>query len=128
MLASDLLYTSEHEWVRVEGDVATVGITDHAQEALGDITFVELPATGKELTRGQEACPIESTKAAASIYAPAAGKVTEANSALEGDPGAVNSDPYGAGWIYKMALADPAELDALMNAKQYEQFLTKQEQ
>jgi len=123
MIPKDLLYTDQHEWVKLEGGVATVGITDHAQNALGDITFVELPPEGAELAKGAEACAIESAKAAASINAPAAGTVSAANTALEDDPSAVNSDPYGAGWVYKIALADPGALDGLMTAEQYEAYL-----
>lgn len=123
----DLLYTNEHEWVRREGNVATIGITDHAQDALGDVTFVELPLGGAEVRKGDEACAIESAKAAASIYAPADGKVTEGNEEIEADPALVNSDPYGAGWIYRMELADPGQLDELMSPEQYREFL-RQEQ
>jgi len=119
----DMLYTEQHEWVKLTGQVATVGITDHAQQQLGDITFVELPEVGDELTRGGEACAIESCKAAASIYSPADGKVTEVNEALELDPAAVNSDPYGQGWIYKMQSSDASQLDALMKAGAYKQML-----
>lgn len=118
-----LLYTEQHEWVKLEGNVATVGISAHAQEQLGDITFVELPEAGDELTAGGEACAIESCKAAASIYAPADGKVAEVNEALEDDPAAVNSDPYGQGWIYKLEVSDPSQLDKLMKADAYRQML-----
>jgi len=127
MVPQDLNYTDQHEWVRVEGNSATVGITDHAQQSLGDITFVELPEPGVELSRGDEACSIESCKAAASIYAPAAGKITEGNQAVETDPSLVNNDCYGGGWIYKMELSDPSELSKLMDARQYEKFLSEQE-
>ena len=123
----DLLYTEEHEWVRREGDAATVGITDHAQEALGDVTFVEMPAPGAAVTKGGEACAIESAKAAASIYAPADGKIVAGNEEVEADPALVNSDPYGAGWIYKMELADAAQLDALMTPEQYRRFLQQEQ-
>ncbi len=124
---TDLRYTTQHEWVRLDGGVATVGITDHAQSALGDITFVELPPAGDQFAKGAEVCAIESAKAAASIYAPGAGTVTEVNEALEDDPGAVNSDCYGDGWIYRIELADAAELDALMDAAAYEEFLAQEE-
>ena len=126
MVPSGLLYTSQHEWLKVEGAVVTVGITEHAQEALGDVTFVELPAVGTELAKGQEACPIESSKAAASIYAPAAGKVVEVNGALEDNPGRINSDPHGAGWVYKLEVVDESDLASLMNAEQYEELLAKE--
>ncbi len=124
MVPSELLYTRQHEWVKLEGSVATVGISDHAQEALGDITYVELPAVGGEVTQGAEACAIESSKAAASIYAPADGKIAEVNAALEDDPSLVNSDPYGAGWVYKLELA--GELRDLMKADEYEKFLAEE--
>jgi glycine cleavage system H protein len=127
MAPKDLLYTDQHEWIKVAGGTATVGITDHAQKALGDITFVELPQVGRQVTKGQEACAIESCKAAASIYVPASGKVTEVNSALEKDPGLVNSDCYAAGWIFKIALKDERELSSLMSGEQYEGFLAEAE-
>jgi len=116
---NDLRYTEEHEWVRLEGDVGTVGITDHAQEALGDIVFVELPEVGRKANRGDEACAIESSKAASDIYAPAGGTVVEVNQAVADNPALVNEDPYGKGWIYKIRLANPKELDGLMDAKAY---------
>jgi glycine cleavage system H protein len=126
MNPKDLAYTDQHEWIRLAGGVATVGITDHAQNALGDVTFVELPAVGAVFAKGDEACAIESAKAAASIFAPVGGKVVEVNSALDDDPGLVNADCYGAGWIYKLQLADPAEAAALMTADQYDKFLTEE--
>ena len=116
---NDLRYTEEHEWIRLEGDVGTVGITDHAQEALGDIVFVELPEVGRKVNRGDEACAIESSKAASDIYAPAGGTVVEVNQAVADNPALVNEDPYGKGWIYKIRLANPKELDGLMDAKAY---------
>ena len=127
MVPQELRYTDQHEWVKLEGSAATVGITDHAQNALGDITFVELPVAGAEVAQGDEACAIESCKAAASIYAPAAGKITEANQALGDAPDLVNKDCYGDGWIYKMQLSDSSELEKLMTAGQYEQFLAEQD-
>ncbi|MGC9453520.1 MAG: glycine cleavage system protein GcvH [Phycisphaerae bacterium] len=123
----ELLYTEQHEWAKVEGDTVTVGISDHAQEQLGDITFVELPEVGDKLTAGGEACALESTKAAASIYAPADGEVAEVNEALEDDPAAVNSDPYGAGWIYKMKVSDSSQLDKLMKPDDYRKMLESSE-
>jgi glycine cleavage system H protein len=117
---SELRYTEQHEWIRVEGAVGTVGITDYAQEHLGDITFVELPTVGREVAKGGEACSVESAKAASSIYAPASGKVTEINEALEEDPAPVNDAPYGDGWIFKIELSDPAEVDSLMDADAYD--------
>ena len=122
MIPENLLYTEEHEWLRVEDGAAVVGITDHAQEALGDITFVELPGVEAEVAKGDEVCVIESAKAAASVYAPVAGKILEVNNAIEDNPELVNSDPYGAGWIYKIRLLDEAELGSLMNAERYTEF------
>lgn len=127
MAPENLVYTKDHEWVRIEGGVATVGITDHAQEALGDLTFVELPEVGAELAKGDEACAIESSKAAASVYAPVSGKIVEVNGDLEADPGLVNSDCYGQGWFYKIELADAAEADALMSPQDYEKLLAEEQ-
>ncbi|MFW6132675.1 MAG: glycine cleavage system protein GcvH [Planctomycetota bacterium] len=127
MNPQDLRYTEQHEWVRVDGRTATVGITDHAQKALGDITFVELPDADQRVDKGGEVCAIESAKAASSIYAPAAGKVTEANAALEDDPSKVNSDPYGDGWIYKLELSDPSQVENLMDAAAYEELLAREQ-
>ena len=127
MVPSNLVYTKEHEWIRVEGTTATVGITDHAQQALGDLTFIEPPAVGTELTQGDEACAIESSKAAASVYAPLAGKVIEINEDLEADPGLVNSDCYEQGWFYKIELADPAQLGTLLTPEAYEKLLSEEE-
>jgi glycine cleavage system H protein len=126
MIPEELVYTDQHEWIRTEGDTATLGISDYAQDALGDITFVELPTVGADLAKGDEVCAIESAKAAASIYAPVGGKVTEVNDQLEDDPGLINSEPYAQGWICKIAGADPGELDSLMNAAKYEEFLAAQ--
>jgi len=123
MTPDGLFFTKQHEWIRVEGKMATEGITDHAQAALGDITFVELPARGKQLTQGGEAAQIESCKAAASIYAAVSGAVAEVNRALEDDPAAINSDPYRAGWLFKIDIENPEELGALLTAKQYDQFI-----
>ena len=119
----DLLYAETHEWLRVEGSLGTVGITDHAQKALGDLTFVELPKLGRDIQQGEEACALESCKAAASLYAPASGTVAEANSALADDPGAINADCYGRGWILKIELAPGTNLSNLKNADQYDRFL-----
>ncbi len=127
MIPEELLFTNQHEWVRVEGGIATVGISDFAQNALGDITFVEMPATGRTIAKGDEACAIESAKAAASIYAPVSGTVAEVNAEIEDDPGLINADPYTQGWICKIELSDTTELDSLMNAAKYEEFLATQE-
>lgn len=116
-------FTDEHEWIDVDGDTATVGITDYAQSQLGDIVFVETPAAGTTLTKGGDAAVVESVKAASDVYAPVSGSVTEGNAALEADPALVNSDPEGAGWFFKLALADPGELDGLMNETAYKAFV-----
>lgn len=115
-------YTEEHEWIDVDGDVATVGITDFAQAQLGDIVFVEVPDTGAELSQGGDAAVVESVKAASDVYAPVDGTVTEGNAQLEEDPALVNSDPEGEGWFFRMTLADKSQLDALMDAKAYKAF------
>ncbi|WP_338425015.1 glycine cleavage system protein GcvH [Sphingopyxis kveilinensis] len=115
-------YTEEHEWIDVDGDVATVGITDFAQGQLGDIVFVEVPDTGAELSQGGDAAVVESVKAASDVYAPVDGTVTEGNAQLEEDPALVNSDPEGEGWFFRMTLADKGQLDALMDAKAYKAF------
>jgi glycine cleavage system H protein len=112
-------YTKDHEWIEVEGGSATVGITDFAQGQLGDIVFVELPAAGKTVEKGADAAVVESVKAASDVYSPVTGTVTESNPALEEDPALVNSAPEGAGWFFKLTLADPAELEGLMDADEY---------
>lgn len=112
-------FTKDHEYVRTEGEVAVVGITSFAQEQLGDIVFVELPAIGKVLQQGDEAAVVESVKAASEIYAPVSGTVTEVNAALGADPSLVNADSEGAGWMFKLQLSAPAELDALLDAAAY---------
>ena len=116
-------FTEDHEWIEVDGDTATVGITDYAQEQLGDIVFAEVPATGTELTKGGDAAVVESVKAASDVYAPVSGTVTEGNDALDGDPALVNSDPEGEGWFFKLTLSDPSELDGLMNGAAYKAFV-----
>ena len=112
-------FTKEHEWVRVEGDTATIGISDHAQEALGDIVFAEVPDAGKQVAKGQEAAVVESVKAAWDVYAPVSGEVIEGNSAIADDPSLVNRDPEGEGWFFKLQLSDPGELDGLMDEGAY---------
>ncbi len=114
-----LYFTKEHEWLRVEGDVATVGITDYAQGQLGDVVFVDLPAAGRVVTRGGEAAVVESVKAASDVYSPVGGTVTEANPALEAEPALVNTAPEGEGWFFRLTLADTAELDGLMDEAAY---------
>jgi len=112
-------FTPDHEWIRVEGGTATVGITDYAQEQLGDLVFVELPEAGKALKKGDAAVVVESVKAASDVYAPADGEVTEANQALSSDPALVNSAPMGDGWLWKMTLSDESQLEGLMDEAAY---------
>ena len=116
-------YTEEHEWIRVEGDVATVGITDFAQGQLGDIVFVELPEAGRQVAKGGEAAVVESVKAASEVYAPVSGEVVAVNSDLEGTPGTINEDPAGRGWFMKIKLNDKGELDGLMTEEEYQEFV-----
>ncbi len=116
---NDRRYASSHEWVKVEGNVATVGITQHAQDALGDIVHVELPAVGKSFKKGDSAAEVESVKAVSDIYAPVGGKVIEVNGALDGNEGVINSDPHGEGWMFKLELAGGVDLDGLMDAEAY---------
>jgi len=123
---SEKRYTEDHEWVMVSGDEAVVGISDHAQEQLGDIVFVELPAIGKALEKGKEAAVVESVKAASEIYAPADGEVLAVNEALTDEPAKVNSDPEGDGWFFKMKLSDPSQLAQLMDAAAYKAFVDGQ--
>ena len=117
-----LKFTEDHEWIKVDGDIATVGITEHAQDSLGDVVFVELPEAGREVAQKDEVGVVESVKAAADIYAPVSGTITEANQALADDPSLANSDPMGAGWFFKIKLADPSQLDALMDEAAYKAF------
>lgn len=114
-------YTKEHEWVRVDGDVGTVGITDHAQQQLGDLVFVELPAVGKKIAQGDEAAVIESVKAASEVYAPLSGEVIEINQALADDPAKVNADAMGSGWFFKIRITNKAELDSLLDEASYQE-------
>jgi glycine cleavage system H protein len=120
---SEVRYTDQHEWIHLDGDEATVGITKYAAESLGDVVFVELPASGKTVTAGGEAAVVESVKAASDIYAPAGGTVTVANSALEKEPSKVNEDPEGAGWFFKMKLTDRNEFARLMDSAAYAKFV-----
>jgi len=119
-------YTKEHEWIRVEGDAATIGITDFAQGQLGDVVFVEVPEAGKQLSQGGEAAVVESVKAASDVYSPVSGTVVEGNQALVDDPALVNSDPEGEGWFFKLTLSDTHQLNDLMNADQYREFCESQ--
>ena len=118
-----LYFTGEHEWIKVEGDTATIGISDHAQHALGDIVFAEVPDQGRSLNKGDEAAVVESVKAASDVYAPVAGEVIEGNPALADDPALINRDPEGAGWFFKMTLADPHELNGLMDELAYREWV-----
>ncbi len=121
-----LYYTKEHEWIRLEGDVATVGITDFAQAQLGDIVFVEVPSAGTQVTKGGDAAVVESVKAASDVYAPVTGEVIEGNEALVDDPSLVNTAPEADGWFFRLRLADTSELDELMDADQYKAFCDSQ--
>lgn len=116
-------YTKDHEYIRIDGDVGTVGISHYAQEQLGDVVFVELPAAGKSFRKGDSAAVVESVKAASDIYSPVSGEVTAANPDLEGAPATVNDDPAGKGWFFKIKLANPSELDGLMDEAAYKAFL-----
>ena len=116
-------YTNQHEWVQVKGDVATVGITDYAQHELGDVVFVELPKPGAKVTAGKSFGTVESVKAVSDIYAPVTGEVTEANGDLQNTPEKINSDPHGDAWLIKVRLANPAEVNSLMDAKAYDAFI-----
>ncbi|MGE0006160.1 MAG: glycine cleavage system protein GcvH [Parvibaculaceae bacterium] len=119
-------YTKEHEWISVDGDIATVGITNHAQEQLGDVVFVELPAIGKAVTKGGDAAVVESVKAASEVYAPVSGEVVEVNKDLEADPALVNREAEGAAWFMKVKLKDKAELADLMDKAAYDKFVAEQ--
>jgi glycine cleavage system H protein len=119
-IASELKYVASHEWIRVEGDgIVTIGVTDHAQDLLGDVVFVELPDVGAELAGGDEAGVVESVKAASDVYAPLSGEIVAINEELEDSPELVNSDPYGDGWFFKIKLSDTAELNDLLDAEGY---------
>ena len=120
---SDLKFTQDHEWIRVEGDVGVIGISDHAQEQLGDIVFIDPPEVGKELSKGDEAAVVESVKAASELYAPVSGEIVEFNESLSDDPAQVNSDPLGGGWIFKIRFSNPSELDGMMDEAAYGNYL-----
>ena len=123
MADDDVRYSNEHEWIRVEGDVGTVGISQYAQEQLGDVVFVELPQAGRKVAKGEACAVVESVKAASDIYVPVSGEVTEANAALGDAPGDVNAEPMGKGWIFKVKLANKADLDGLMDQAAYVAFV-----
>ena len=118
-------FTEDHEWVDVDGDIGTVGISEYAQGQLGDIVFVDVPEEGKELAKGDEAAVVESVKAASDVYSPVSGTVIEGNADLADTPGLVNEEPEGDGWFYKLTLSDPGELDELMDEARYEAFVAK---
>ncbi|MBI3453527.1 MAG: glycine cleavage system protein GcvH [Rhodospirillales bacterium] len=120
---SEMKFTNEHEWIRIEGDIGTIGITDYAQSQLGDVVYVELPAVGKKVTKGGDAAVVESVKAASEVYAPLAGEVTAINDHLTGNPGLVNSAPTGDGWFFKLKIADKGELAGLMDEGAYKKFI-----
>lgn len=127
MIEKDLKYTKDHEWVKVEGNKARVGITHHAQEAMGDVVFVELPEVDDEIAAHDSLGTVESVKAVSDVYAPVGGKVVEVNSALLDSPELVNSDPYGEGWMVVIEMEDPSQLDELMTAEEYEAYLKEAE-
>ncbi|WP_029012217.1 glycine cleavage system protein GcvH [Niveispirillum irakense] len=116
-------FTQDHEWIKLDGDVATVGITDYAQQALGDVVFVEVPEAGRELTKGKDAAVVESVKAASEVYAPVDGTVVEGNAAVADEPSLVNTDPEGAGWFFKMKIKDMAQFEALLDEAAYKSFI-----
>lgn len=120
-IPSDLRYAKSHEWVRVSGDTATIGITDHAQHELTDVVFVELPAANRQLKAGDACAVVESVKTASDIYSPVSGEIVEVNKAVSDNPALVNSEPYGNGWFYKIKLSNPAEVNALLTPEQYKQ-------
>jgi len=122
-IPEDLKYTKDHEWARIEGEVATIGITDYAQSELGDIVYLELPEVGDQTTQGESFGTIEAVKAVSDLFAPLSGEVTEVNTALADQPEIINKDPYGEGWIIKIRLSNPSEEDELLNKSQYEELI-----
>ena len=126
MIPEDLRYHKEHEWVRQDGQKVTIGISDFAQDALGDVVFVELPQVDSDISQDQEIGEVESTKATSSVYSPVTGKIVQVNSELHDHPEYLNKDPYGQGWIAVVELSNPTEVDSLMTASQYEEFLSSQ--
>jgi glycine cleavage system H protein len=124
---TDLRFTKDHEWVRLDGDLAVIGITDYAQSQLGDVVYVELPEIGRRVDQGKEAAVVESVKAASEVYAPVSGEVVEVNEALAADPARVNADPIGEGWFIKLRFDDPKQLDTLMDEEAYKRFVEEQQ-
>jgi glycine cleavage system H protein len=126
MKKEELKYTQTHEWIKIEGDTGIIGVTDYAQQQMGDIVFVELPKVGLKLEKEKQACVVESVKSAFDIYSPVNGEVIEVNNSLSNDPAKINQDPYGEGWIFKIKISNPSEVNSLMSYSQYEEFLKKQ--
>src|SRR5919199_4206719 len=125
-IPEDLHYSKDHEWIRVEGDAGTVGITDHAQHSLGDVVYVELPKIGERVAAGESFGSVESVKAVSELFSPVSGEVTEVNETLNDEPEKVNADPYGAAWMIKVRMSSPGEVDKLMNAAEYEDYVASQ--
>ncbi|HUJ32225.1 MAG TPA: glycine cleavage system protein GcvH [Candidatus Acidoferrum sp.] len=128
MYPADYRYTKDHEWIKVEGSVGTIGITDYAQHELGDVVFVEMPKVGAQIKAGESFGTVESVKAVSEIFAPVSGHVTETNAALSDSPEKINQDPHGAAWLIKVRLADPKQVDSLMDAKAYEGYIAEKAQ
>jgi glycine cleavage system H protein len=126
MYPEDLLYTKDHEWIRVEGDIGTIGITFHAQKELGDLVYVELPKPGAVVTAGRSVGSVESVKAVSDVYAPASGEVVAVNPELAAKPETINQDPYGRGWLARIRLSDPGELKGLMSAQAYQAYVSEE--
>lgn len=126
-IPQNLKYTKDHEWIRVEGGEAFFGVTEHAQQQLGDIVFVDLPETGRKVSAGDSVCSVESVKAVNDVFSALSGEITGGNDKLEGDPALVNSDPYGEGWMFKLRMDDPSQADGLMDAAAYAAFLEDSE-
>ncbi len=124
---STVKYSEDHEWIRIDGDVATVGITDHAQEQLGDVVFVDLPAVGTQVEKGGDAAVVESVKAASEVYAPITGEIVEVNSDLEGEPSKVNAEAESGGWFMKIKIADTSELESLMDEAAYKELVAQED-
>ena len=123
----DLHYSKDHEWIRVEGDVGTIGITDHAQHSLGDVVYVELPKVGESFAAHEPFGSVESVKAVSEIFSPVGGEITEVNESLQDEPEKVNADPYGEGWMIRVRMSNPGEVDSLLNAAEYEDFTKAEE-
>ena len=123
----DLHYSKDHEWIRVEGDIGTIGITDHAQDSLGDVVYVELPKAGESFAAHESFGSVESVKAVSEIFTPVGGSVTEVNESLQDEPEKVNTDPYGEGWMIRVRMSNPGEVDSLLNAAEYEDFTKAEE-